>query len=138
GQSYQWSPGLSIYEVEPAELPPAVVERLRATAARPPVDPATDDGNIPEGKRNAELFKLACALAKARILDASLETMLQAENQARCKPPLPAAEVASIAKSALAQRTQRTQRTQTHAQILLGMALADSELWHTPDDVAYA
>ena len=61
--------------------------------------------------------------------------MLQAENKARCKPPLSDGEVTAIAKSA---RSQSTQSTQTGAEILLDLALRDSELWHTTDDVAFA
>jgi hypothetical protein len=45
GPRYEWLPELSLYEVEPAELPPEVVERLRT----PPQQPAA---GRPTGERN--------------------------------------------------------------------------------------
>jgi hypothetical protein len=35
GPRYRWLPGLSIHDVEPAELPPAVAERLQSAASPP-------------------------------------------------------------------------------------------------------
>ncbi|MSR55051.1 MAG: hypothetical protein EXS09_17440 [Gemmataceae bacterium] len=131
GTHYEWITGLSLGDVEPAELPPEIVQRLcKGTTASTP----HTDGDIPEGKRNDELFKVGCKLAKSGIGLKSVEAALQAENTARCKPPLSVAEVARIAKSS---RSQGTQSTQTNAEILIGIALTDTELWHTPD-AAYA
>ena len=39
GPRYEWKPGLSIHDVEPAELPPEIVDRLRAPAPRPTAEP---------------------------------------------------------------------------------------------------
>src|SRR5262249_23923500 len=41
GPLYEWLPGLSLYDVEPAELPPQVIERLRAPAPPPARRPGT-------------------------------------------------------------------------------------------------
>jgi hypothetical protein len=134
GFKRHWLPGLSIFDVEPAELPPEIVERLRAPAPQPNTE-STSNGAIPEGKRNNELFKLACKLARAGVTDKALEAALMAENEARCKPPLSASEVSGIVRSAEAQGAKGSQ---TNAEILLAIALADSELWHAPNDVAFA
>jgi hypothetical protein len=133
GIRYEWSQNLSLDEVEPAELPAAVAERLRASA--PSQDTTPDaEGAILEGKRNDELFKVACKLVRAGLEPTLVETALRAENIARCKPPLASAELAEIVRSAVA----RAQAKPTNAQILLEIALADSELWQTPDDTAFA
>jgi len=137
GLLYRWLPGLSIHDVEPAELPDEIVERLCGPSSQPTPEPSAK-GGIPEGRRNDELFKLACKLVKAGLGEESVETALMVENAARCTPPLPSCEVAVIARSARSRGTQNTQSTQTHAEILLGIALADSELWRTPDDKAHA
>ncbi len=116
---------MSIHDVEPAELPAAIASRL---------EQAPEAEGIKEGDRNNKLFKIACKLARSGLTPTSVEAALQSENQAQCLPPLERAEVATIAQSAC---TQCSQSTQTNAEILLEIALADAELWHTPD-AAYA
>ncbi|MFO0824467.1 MAG: bifunctional DNA primase/polymerase [Gemmataceae bacterium] len=134
GPGYRWLKGLSIHEVEPAELPEAIVERLRAGGSQQAIH--TDvPGAIPKGRRNDELFKLACKLSESGLDVRSIEAALLAENASRCKPPLPTAEVAGIAKSA---KSRGSQSAQSNADSLLEIALADSELWKTPDGVAHA
>ncbi len=71
GRRYVWLHGLSLFDVEPAELPPEVVERLRAPEAPQPEPPG--DGDIPEGRRNDELFRIACKLCRAGLKGKSVE-----------------------------------------------------------------
>jgi hypothetical protein len=132
GHRYKWLKRLSLDDVEPAELPEDVAKRLRETR-RKVTTPS--DGDLPEGKRNNELFQIACKLARAGLAANSLNAALLAENAARCKPPLSESEVASIATSA---SSRSEQGPKTSAGILMEIALSESELWHTPDDVGYA
>jgi len=134
GPHYEWLPGLSIREVQPAELPEDIAERIRRSASQPCSEPDADD-DIADGNRNNELFKLSCKMFRARIPLSAVECALQAVNAERCKPPLPAAEVAGIAESA---RSQTSQKPQTYGQILLDIALGGCDLWHTPEGEPYA
>jgi hypothetical protein len=131
GPRYEWLPGLSIDDVEPADLPAAVVDRLRAPE---PQAESTSGGDIPKGRRDDELFRIACKLVKAGLDARSVETALLAENANRCKPPLSNAEVTAIAKSAL----ERAKAKQTNAELLLALATAEVDYWHTPDNTAFA
>jgi hypothetical protein len=130
GGAYRWEERLSIHDVESARLPPHIVDRLRAGSSA-----SKEGADIPEGKRNTELFRLACQLAGTGLAGDDLEIALQAINSKRCKPPLPQSEVASIAKSAGAHGAQGSQ---TSGEILLEIATRDSDLWHTTENVAYA
>jgi hypothetical protein len=131
GVRYAWLPGLSLFDVEPAELPADVVALLRAGGRSPLVEPAPDGGRIPEGNRNDELFKLGCQLAATGVSPEALAAALQAENVKRCKPPLPEAEVAGIAKSA-------SEQDPLTVADLMSIAMAEAELWHTGENVPYA
>ena len=57
------------------------------------------DEPIPEGRRNTTLFTLAASLRARGLSRAGIEAALLAENQARCRPPLPEDEVRRIAES---------------------------------------
>ena len=59
GFRYRWLCGLSLDEVEPAELPADVVERLTTEAKPEPVRDA-----IANSTRNKVLFRLACAMRR--------------------------------------------------------------------------
>jgi len=58
------------------------------------------DEPIPEGRRNGTLFRLAASLRARGLSQAGIEAALLAENQTRCRPPLPESEVRLIAQSA--------------------------------------
>jgi hypothetical protein len=99
GPRYEWLPGLSLHEVEPAELPGPVVERLRAPGqakAKGTQDGAAADGDLPEPGRNDALFKLACKLYREGHPAEDVQSMVLAVNLARCKPPLEAEEVREL------------------------------------------
>jgi hypothetical protein len=116
GPRYQWLPGLSIHEVEPAELPPALVERLLAPGRAKAKAKAADtrgaaEGDIPEPGRNDALFKLACRLFRERHPAADVLTMTLAKNRASCKPPLEEDEVAQLVQNAGDQVAEDKART---------------------------
>lgn len=95
-----WLPGLRLGDVEPAELPEAVIGRLQGF---PPPGPKPENagggGKIPAGCRNEELFKVGCRLAEAGVTGDELLARLLAVNAERCDPPLPEGEVAAVAAS---------------------------------------
>ena len=129
----QWLPGLSLGDIEPADLPPSVVARLRGKKTKPAA--MTGDDGIPEASRNDELFRLGCGLMRAGNGPAAVEAALLAENAARCRPPLPEGEVAAIARSAVlkgAEGSKASDGDLTHSEILLMLAEA-CEFWRTPD-----
>lgn len=99
GVRRRWLPGLSPLDVEPAKLPENIVEKLRVSVNAPKCE--SKGGDIPEGKRNKELFKIG-ALARDQGLDAGVVgALLVAVNEHRCKPPLPDPEVEQVVKSVI-------------------------------------
>ena len=72
----------------------------RATPRSPgAVGAASNDGSIPESARNNTLTSLAGTMRHRGMAEAAIEVALQAENLARCKPPLDPAEVSTITAS---------------------------------------
>jgi hypothetical protein len=135
GALYAWEPGLSIDDVPLAELPSVLVEMIQEADARPATTDAPTGEGIPEGERNNTLFKIGTRLRAAvrDIAPVALEAALQAENRAKCIPPLTGEEVAGIARSCFA----RSVRPQTAAATLLEIA-EEAKLWRSPDGAAYA
>lgn len=95
GAIYTWAEGRAPEDLPLAEAP---------TWAKPAPQPAPKAKHnlprlIPEGQRNDTLTRLAGSLwADGLTLD-ELTTRLLAENEARCRPLLPEAEVRAIARS---------------------------------------
>jgi hypothetical protein len=54
---------------------------------------------IPAGNRNAHLTSLAGSMRRRGMTETSITAALLAENEGRCRPPLPEADVRRIAKS---------------------------------------
>lgn len=113
GRAYRWlrdcRPGARDLAPLPADLI-ALLTRPASPARRPAPRPArasrprrespppgTYAARIPEviplGQRNATLFSLAGTLRRRNASPAAIAAALHAENAARCRPPLPAAEV---------------------------------------------
>jgi len=129
GPRYRWLPGLSVHDVEPAELPPNIIARLQATPAAPAIEPS-GKGDIPEGKRNETLFAKACALKQMELPEETIAATLLDLNQRLCRPPLPEQEVRSIAHSAATGDSK--------AKVgFLSRLLRDIELWHDENDDPY-
>ena len=83
----------------PIHLPPLVLQRLSATddSARPVA--ALLPGVIPAGQRNAVLTSLAGSARRRGATRQALLALLEAENVARCVPPLSQRELAAIVAS---------------------------------------
>lgn len=129
----KWLPGLSLNDLDPAELPETVVEKLRATSPQSPkpTDSTDDSEKIPLGKRNDTLFAKACALAGVGLKEDAIAAALLELNQRLCDPPLPDDEVAAIAKSAASGETKPKVG-------FLARLLGDIELWHDDNDDRFA
>ncbi len=132
GPRYEWLPGLSLYDVAPAELPEAVARRLREPAPRP--EPKAEPGQatgdaIPEGERNAALFRKACMLRDLKLPPETVLAALLDLNRRLCKPPLSEEEVRDVVQSAA--KGEPRQRT-----FLTGL-LGEIELWHDDRDEPY-
>lgn len=85
-------------------LPPAWLHQALDAACRQPhhvgVVVATALERWGEGRRNTELFRLACRLRRAGLSERELLAALTEANRTRCDPPLDEREVESIARSA--------------------------------------
>jgi len=82
----------------PGWLLDLVEARLFSGGARQPL---TLPPAVPEGERNATLFRLGCAMRAKGMELPGILAALMAENVGRCQPPLPDQEVETIAKSVL-------------------------------------
>lgn len=97
GGAYAWYDDYTTEQIAP--LPEILVRAARAPAPSQKSD--DPDSEIGEGGRNAALFKIACTYRNAGLSETALRAALHADNQARCNPPLPNAEVDLIVRSAI-------------------------------------
>jgi hypothetical protein len=106
GAVYSFAPGRAPWEIEVAELPPATLERILGARTNGTVRPsarrlrAAAGQPVAAGRRNDHLFGLACAIRHWGCEEAVVLAALEAENSARCQPPLDIDEVSRIAHSA--------------------------------------
>jgi hypothetical protein len=134
GPMYRWLPGLGLGQVKPAELPPQITERLRTAKPAAPSGKG-GMGDLTEGRRNTELFKHACSLLKSKLPEEMIPPIIHAMNANLCKPPLVSTEVVALLKSALSKKGDMPEKA---GDALVKLVLANAELWHTPDDRAFA
>lgn len=91
GRAYKF-----LHERERAELPAWVFELLEPNGSKPTAGKVTDV--IPEGRRRQELLSLAGTLRRRGLADQEILAALEAVNENRCRPPLPAAELEGLAR----------------------------------------
>src|SRR5215211_8204817 len=93
GRAYEWI--ISPEEAELADPPEwlmSLLERKR------PKGPAPNVGaRIPSGQRNIALTRLAGTMRRPGMSETAILAALLEENERRCQPPLPRAEVEKIA-----------------------------------------
>ncbi|MDR3792996.1 MAG: bifunctional DNA primase/polymerase [Terracidiphilus sp.] len=83
-----------------ADLPPWLLAKLaEAKSATVAKTQPTQAEAIAEGGRNAALASLAGSMRRRGMSSEAINAALMKENDARCKPPLPAIEVREIARS---------------------------------------
>jgi integrase len=81
-----------------ADVPPWMLAKL-AEAKPAPVAPSRTSETIAEGGRNAALMSLGGTMRRRGMALKAIEAGLLKQNEACCKPPLPASEVRDIARS---------------------------------------
>ena len=99
GARYTWAEGRSPDDCSVMSAPAWLLDLVRTTrrAARASRLPA--DECIPQGRRNATLTSFAGTMRQRGMTRDAIRAALDAENQARCHPPLDAAEIDGIADS---------------------------------------
>ena len=98
GRRYEWEYDPDEYEIAEAD---ETVLKLLAVGKKPELDKFTSPEKIPDGKRNATIFKMACSLQAKGLADGSILAACLAENESKCSPPLDNGEVQKIVESAL-------------------------------------
>lgn len=95
-----------VWEVAPWDLPkealsvlPERFVRMEDAAAAPVVRSAENGAPVTEGGRNSGLASFAGAMRRRGMGQEAILAALLKENETRCSPPLPEAEVRAIAKS---------------------------------------
>ena len=84
----------------PAPVPDSLLERIACSVSTNGRSAAPKDaGVIAEGARNSGLTSLAGAMRRRDMGEEAILAALLKENETRCSPPLPEAEVRSIAQS---------------------------------------
>jgi putative DNA primase/helicase len=100
GKRYQWELSSEVGEVPLADAPAWLLAQLAQLQDPPaPAAGAPQGGRIVDGQRNTTLASLAGSMRRRGMTAAAILAALQADNRARCDPPLPYGEVAAIAKS---------------------------------------
>jgi hypothetical protein len=105
GGVYEWLPDLGPDDIEPAEAPAWLVERLRDDGHRRngtahSKGPAAEVGEtIPDGERDTTLASLAGTMRRRGMTEGEMAAALLVVNESRCKPPLPEQRVRGIAHS---------------------------------------
>lgn len=112
GGTYTWRPGAELGDVELADPPAFLLDRLRQakrqvtprqSSSAPgwqPLIGATEDTSIPGGERKATLTRLAGTMRRQGVSADRILDVLRGENAARCRPPLDEDELRDIARSA--------------------------------------
>lgn len=98
GNRYQWDGLAGAEALLNLAAPPGWLLRL-APERKPAEAKDNHSDKIPKGARNATLTSMAGAMRRHGMTVAAIEAALLAENERRCEPPLPEAEVRRIAAS---------------------------------------
>jgi putative DNA primase/helicase len=96
GQRYTWLSDLR----EPDPLPVALRELLLRRGPPLPAPSAPPEGTIPEGQRNATLFRRAGSMRWAGMEEEAILAALHVENK-RCRPPLGEDELRQLARGVM-------------------------------------
>ena len=103
GKQYDWEGSSSPDDgVKAVYAPQWFMDLLLVPTAPAPTPASQHDGDaaIEDGRRNDTLFRLGRSLRAKGLGDAAITAALLEENQAKCSPPLPDAEVRQLAGSA--------------------------------------
>lgn len=98
GKSYEWEVGPDD-ETPMAEVNDMVRLFLQEGEKQTTSESIIVPDIIPEGKRNDTMFRLACSLQSKGLSDSAILAALDADNKAKCKPPLNESELQTIVNS---------------------------------------
>jgi putative DNA primase/helicase len=102
---YEWRTLLPLQDMPLALMPEWIIARLRKPDQRPlpettsSLPEAAASAAIPHGERNTGLTSLAGSMRRRGMSEEAMLAALTVENEQRCQPPLPEAEVRRIARS---------------------------------------
>lgn len=97
GRVYRFAEGRAPWDIAPAVLPAAVLERFEKAARAERQRHAAATGPIHAGGRHDHLMRLACAMRRRGACLEAVEAALLAENMQRCSPPKPDSIVRTLA-----------------------------------------
>lgn len=100
GRSYEWEQSPEDYPIAQAD---EMVERFLQGSQKEPEqrESFTSPELIPEGQRNATLYKMACSMRAKGYAETTIWLAVREENEAKCSPALNDCEIDTIVKSAL-------------------------------------
>lgn len=96
GVPYQWAQECPLLPLAGLEVVPDWIVKILLSDN--PDDSINEDA-IPKGRRNHSLAQWAGAMRRRGMSERGIYSGIMAENEARCKPPLPSSEVRIIARS---------------------------------------
>lgn len=99
GEPYSWLPNRTPGEIDIAEAPDWLLDRLRTPASDKNGKSTTDAEPIVEGVRNRTLTSLAGSMRRPGMSEQEILAALRQVNQDRCIPPLDDDELKTIAHS---------------------------------------
>jgi len=136
GRAYAWE--LSSH---PDDIPLAVLPDWLRELVHPTAIPGDRDSKepIPDGERNATLTRLAGSMRRRGMSQEAILAALLAENEQRCRPPLPRSEVERIAASVsrYPPSPPTSPRKISQATNLVEL-VSNAELFHTKDIEPFA
>lgn len=103
GRRYEWEVSSHPDEVPIAEAPAWLLDKLRPEATNGNGQGFTVGDKIKDGERNTTLYRLARSMKAKGLSGDAILAALRAENQAKCQPPLPDAEIEKIVTHATEQ-----------------------------------
>lgn len=98
GKQYQFANGKSLSEISISELPENLIKFLNGKSKSVLVKSELHiAGNIMEGERNSQLFKIGCSLKSSGASEEAVLAALTKINLEQCKPQLSDSEIVQIA-----------------------------------------
>lgn len=130
GRRYEWEASSHPEDVAIAEAPAWLLTMLTAESNGTRTAFTIPEA-IREGERNATLYKLARSMKAKGLSGEAILAALQAENRAKCQPPLPDVEIESIALHATEQADRPEFAANSNGADRQASALAPEPSWPT-------
>ncbi|HPO10222.1 MAG TPA: bifunctional DNA primase/polymerase, partial [bacterium] len=99
-EAYRWKEGQGPDAVPVADVPPCLMDLINGTPAAAAKESGWNElGTIPKGKRHTVLVSLAGTMRNRGMGEEAIFQALWVENESKCTPPLPEAEIRGISQS---------------------------------------